>query len=186
MLNSSSNINNDSNYMNINSPPNLLLTSLSTSPPDYVENQSDLTTPITPASTLQLPAITLQMQDPAAIFESSSIVNETTNFPPHQRNPIPFSVETPTYHENSMMQDHTYPQSPNNPSDANNDLEILKTLRTKYQNNPAIGYLNINSLRGQKFSQLEQITQINELDIFCIDETKLTSEIPATKFNLTG
>ena len=147
--------------MNTNSPPNLLLTSLSTSPHDYVKNTSDLTTTITPASTLQLPAIKLQLQDPAAIFESSSIVNEPTNFPPHQRNPIPFSVETPT-HDNSMMQDHTYPQIPNIPSDANNDLEILKTLRTKYQNNPAIGYLNINSLRGQQLSQLEQITQMNE------------------------
>ena len=115
----------------------------------------------------------------------SNTASSKVNFPPHQRNPIPFSVETPT-HDNSMMQDHTYPQIPNIPSDANNDLEILKTLRTKYQNNPAIGYLNINSLRGQKFSQLEQITQMNELDIFCIDETKLTSEIPTSKFSLPG
>ena len=84
------------------------------------------------------------------------------------------------------MNENTYPQVPTNPSDANNDLDLLKDLRKKYQNNPAIGYLNINSLRGQKFSQLEQISKICELDILCIDETKLTPEIPTAKFSIPG
>ena len=117
---------------------------------------------------------------------TSSVDNETAGFPHHQREPIPFLVETPNNHEESGIYESTYPQAPANPTDANNDLDLLKGLRNKYQNNPAIGYLNINSLRGQKFSQLEQVIKLSELDIFCIDETKLTSEIPTTKFNLTG
>ena len=84
------------------------------------------------------------------------------------------------------MNENTYPQVSTNPSDANNDLDLLKDLRKKYQNNPAIGYLNINSLRGQKFSQLEQISKICELDILCIDETKLKPEIPTAKFSIPG
>ena len=39
-----------------------------------------------------------------------------------------------------------------NPED---DFEKLNSLRSKYTNNPSIGYLNINSLRGNQFSQLE-------------------------------
>ena len=128
--------------------------------PNHVENQRDMT--ITPST---IPARTINNISPN--------INDVTGFPLHPRYPIPFSVETPN-HDDSRMNENTYPQFPTNPSDANNDLDLLKDLRKKYQNNPAIGYLNINSLRGQKFSQLEQISKICELDILCIDETKFT------------
>ena len=68
----------------------------------------------------------------------------------------------------------------------NENLELLKQLRSKYTNNPSIGYLNINSLRGNKFSQLEQICHLSEIDILCIDETKLTSEIPTSRLHING
>ena len=42
------------------------------------------------------------------------------------------------------------------------DSNLLETLRNKYVNNPSIGYLNINSLRGSKFPQLiELISKVN-------------------------
>ena len=126
-----------------------------------------------------------EVETPTMTNRTSPKVSKHIHFPPHQRDPIPFSVETPN-HDNSRMHENTYPQKSNSPPVANNDLDLLKKLRIKYQNNPAIGYLNINSLRGQKFSQLEQICKTKELDIMCIDETKLTTEIPTAKFNLPG
>jgi len=66
------------------------------------------------------------------------------------------------------------------------DLELLKTLRSKYTNNPSIGYLNINSLRGSKFPQLNELFNQCKVDIFCIDETKLTKEIPTSRFYIEG
>ena len=71
-------------------------------------------------------------------------------------------------------------------SDLEGDLEYLETLRAKYTSNPSIGYLNINSLRGSKFAQLNEICQTSKMDIFCIDETKLTSEIPTSRFHING
>ena len=140
--------------------------------PNHVETQRDMI--ITPSTT---PTHTIDNISPN--------INDDTNFPLHPRYPIPFSVDTPN-HEDSRMNENTYPQVSTSPSDANNDLDLIKDLRKKYQNNPAIGYLNINSLRGQKFSQLEQISKICELDILCIDETKLTPEIPTAKFSIPG
>ena len=72
------------------------------------------------------------------------------------------------------------------PVDIEGDLVLLNQLRTKYTNNPSIGYLNINSLRGQKFSQLEEICKLSKIDILCIDETKLTSEIPTSRIHIEG
>ena len=66
------------------------------------------------------------------------------------------------------------------------DLDILKGLRTKHINNPSIGYLNINSLRGNKFSQLETICKLSKIDILCIDKTKLSSEIPTSRIFIEG
>ena len=114
-------------------------------------------TPVTP-TLLQGPVTIFESETPLShhfietpkLNNISSKINEATGFPPHPRYPIPFSVETPN-HDNSRMNANTSPQVSTNPSDANNDLDLLKDLRKKYQNNPAIGYLNINSLRGQKF-----------------------------------
>ena len=66
------------------------------------------------------------------------------------------------------------------------DLDMLRTLNTKYTNNPSIGYLNINSLRGNKFLQLQSMLQIGKVDIICIDETKLSSEIPTSRLHIDG
>ena len=62
------------------------------------------------------------------------------------------------------------------------DITLIEQLRAKYKNNPSIGYLNINSLRGDKFSQLEEMCKLSQIDILCIDETKLTPEIPTSRF----
>ena len=70
--------------------------------------------------------------------------------------------------------------------DLEGDYDMLDTLKSKYNNNPSIGYLNINSLRGSKFSQLNELCKLSKLDILCIDETKLTSEIPTSRFHIDG
>lgn len=64
-------------------------------------------------------------------------------------------------------------------------LEQLQTLRMKYTNNPSIGYLNINSIRSNKFSQLQEICNPINIDIFCIDETKLTPELPTSRLSIS-
>ena len=66
------------------------------------------------------------------------------------------------------------------------DLDFLKELISKYTNNPSIGYLNINSLRGNKFDQLNDICKTSKIDILCIDETKLSSEIPSSRIHIDG
>ena len=70
--------------------------------------------------------------------------------------------------------------------DLEGDLTLLKQLRVKYTNNPSIGYLNINSLRGNKFNQLQEMCKETKIDILCIDETKLSSEIPTSRFHIEG
>ena len=89
-----------------------------------------------------------------------------------EKDPIPFHANTP-----SLNITTTTPE---------NDIDLLKGLRKKYQLNPAIGYLNINSLRGHKFQQLQQLAHISKLDILCIDETKLSQEIQTAKFKIEG
>jgi hypothetical protein len=66
------------------------------------------------------------------------------------------------------------------------DLELLKDLISKYTTNPSIGYLNINSLRGDKFQQLENICKTSKIDILCIDESKLSPEIPTSRIHIDG
>ena len=66
------------------------------------------------------------------------------------------------------------------------DLEKLSSLRTKNYKNPCISYLNINSLRGNKFAQLKEILTSIEPDILCIDETKLTPDFPTAQFYIEG
>ena len=58
-------------------------------------------------------------------------------------------------------------------------LDNLSELRKKHLTNPFISYLNINSLRGNKFHALRDILSYIPLDILCIDETKLTVDFPA-------
>ena len=103
-----------------------------------------------------------------------------------EKDPIPFSAETPTIDTNINLLEPNLSIPQPHLSNADNDLDIMKNLRNKFKNNPGIGYLNINSLRGHKFHQLEQISEMCGLDILCIDETKLTPEIPTAKFRLKG
>ena len=63
---------------------------------------------------------------------------------------------------------------------------MLKIFNKKFSNNPSIGYLNINSLRGNKILQLRDIFSTDKIDILCIDETKLSSEIPTSRMHIDG
>ena len=66
------------------------------------------------------------------------------------------------------------------------DIGSLMDLRNKYPNNPCIGYLNINSLRGDKFTHVRELCRLSPLDILCIDETKLTPDFPDAQFSING
>ena len=52
------------------------------------------------------------------------------------------------------------------------DLDGLNKLSKEHQNNPIIGYLNINSLRN-KINDLRKICRKTQIHVLCIDETKL-------------
>jgi len=65
-------------------------------------------------------------------------------------------------------------------------LVDLKTIREKYKQNPLIGYLNINSLRGDKFLYLKDILTRTPIDVFCVDETKLTYDFTDALFQIDG
>ena len=67
-----------------------------------------------------------------------------------------------------------------------NSLADLKDMREKYMQNPLIGYLNINSLRGDKFLHLKDILTHTPIDIFCVDETKLTYDFTDSLFQIDG
>ena len=67
-----------------------------------------------------------------------------------------------------------------------NYLAELKEMREKYMQNPLIGYLNINSLRGDKFTHLKDILTCTPIDIFCVDETKLTYDFTDSLFQIDG
>ena len=66
------------------------------------------------------------------------------------------------------------------------DLQKFCNLRLKNFKNPCIAYLNINSLRGDKFIQLKEMLDFAKPDILCIDETKLTSDFPTAQFHIEG
>ena len=59
----------------------------------------------------------------------------------------------------------------------NLDLQDLIKLRKEFENNPAIGYLNINHLRS-KTDDLRDICSKSPIDVLCIDETKSGSYYP--------
>ena len=66
------------------------------------------------------------------------------------------------------------------------DLNKFHNLRLKNAKNPCIAYLNINSLRGDKFIQLKEILNFIKPEILCIDETKLTPDFPTSQFHIDG
>ena len=60
----------------------------------------------------------------------------------------------------------------NNEELTQGDLHTFYNLKTKKFKNPCIAYLNINSLRGDKFTQLKEMMSFVKPEILCIDETK--------------
>ena len=65
------------------------------------------------------------------------------------------------------------------------DLDGLNKLSKEHQNNPIIGYLNINSLRN-KINDLRKICRKTEIHVLCIDETKLDESFPDAQFHIEG
>ena len=58
-------------------------------------------------------------------------------------------------------------------------------LRKAYQNNPLIGYININPLR-EKIVSLREILSKAPIDILYVDETKLGASFPDHQFKISG
>ena len=76
-----------------------------------------------------------------------------------------------------------------NPS---NDSYTKDSVRTSRKNmdldgpfNHIIGYLNINSLRN-KIDDLRKVFKNVQIDILCIDETKLDDSFPDIQFKING
>ena len=65
------------------------------------------------------------------------------------------------------------------------DLEGLNKLTKEHQNNPIIGYLNINKLRN-KINDLRKICRKTQIHVLCIDETELDQSFPDAQFPIEG
>ena len=70
-------------------------------------------------------------------------------------------------------------------SDLYSDNDDLTNLRKAYQNNPLIGYININFLR-RKIVSLRQVFSKAQTDILCVDKTKLDGSFPDHQFKISG
>ena len=68
---------------------------------------------------------------------------------------------------------------------SNFDLHKLLKLRKDYENNPIIGYLNINHL-SSKIDYLREICSKSPIDVLCIVETKLDSSYTDAQFEIPG
>ena len=79
-----------------------------------------------------------------------------------------------------------FPFCNNDIDNTDGSLDNLSDLRKSHRDNPFISYLNINSLRGDKFNLLGGILSHIPLDILCVDETKLTIDFPDSLFNIEG
>ena len=66
-----------------------------------------------------------------------------------------------------------------------NDISSLINLRKDFSKNPILSYLNINSLGG-KFDNLREFCFKTEVDILCIDETKIDPSYPDSQFHIDG
>ena len=67
----------------------------------------------------------------------------------------------------------------------NNDISSLANLRTDFSKNSILSHLNINS-SGDKFDNLPEFFLKTEVDILCIDETKVDSFCPDSQFHIDG
>ena len=59
----------------------------------------------------------------------------------------------------------------------------LINLRKEFSKDPILSYININSLGG-KFDNLREFYFKAEVDILCIDETKIDPSYPASEFHI--
>ena len=59
------------------------------------------------------------------------------------------------------------------------DVDGLNKLSKEHQNNPIIGYLNINGLHN-KINDLRKICRKTQIHILCIDETKIDKSLPVS------
>ena len=64
-------------------------------------------------------------------------------------------------------------------------MDGLINLKNAYQNNPLIGYININSLTEKVVSVREGLPKAS-IDILCVDKTKLDASFPDHQFKISG
>ena len=117
---------------------------------------------------------------------SNEIENSTISTPSIAENSNDFDGfldETPSIGENQNTSIENILASKSNLDDG---LEHLNNIRKKYLANPLLGYLNINSLRGDKFLLLKDIITENPIEVLCIDETKLSYDYTDAQFLIDG
>ena len=103
-------------------------------------------------------------------------------------------MENPTKNrENTILRNHTPPgnveidcEVPSSNKNLGGPLSELVNVRKKYLSNLFIGYLNINSLRGDRFRLLEDLLIHTPFEIIFIDETKLTNDFTDACFKIDG
>ena len=93
-------------------------------------------------------------------------------------------IDSQVLTQNTIRIDDPLSESLSDEENLEGDLNKWISLRNKYNANPCIAYLNINSLRGDKFTEIRDICKKAPPDIFCIDETKLTDDFPDAQFVL--
>ena len=64
-------------------------------------------------------------------------------------------------------------------------MDGLINLKNAYQNNPLIGYININSLTEKVVSVREGLPKAS-IYILCVDKTKLDASFPDHQFKISG
>ena len=136
-------------------------------PNDQVENILDHLTP------------------PEAPIESVLIENTQTSTTVLIPNDSNILNATQLFDNNSSLICTPQIEKPNNEF-IQGDINNLKNLKLKNFKNPCIAYLNINSLRGNKFTQLNEMLSFVKPEILCIDETKLTPDFPTAQFHIDG
>ena len=65
------------------------------------------------------------------------------------------------------------------------DLDGLNKISKEHQNNPIIGYLNINSLQN-KINDLRKTYGKTQMHVLCTDETKFDESFPDPQFHIEG
>ena len=120
---------------------------------------------------------------PLSIRDNIAGIINPANYHPNAPRFIPEIMKNHNIGTNGNEQEENENTLHENREGSLNDLKIL---RNKYPKNPIIAYLNINSLRGNKLNEVREICKNALTDIFCIDETKLTTDFPTAQFHIDG